>query len=377
MEGNLSLFLLMIEQMFFWLLLLFSLFYILLTALLWRGLSRLHVPVSNTLKKKISVIIAARNEEKNILPLLSSLANQRYPKENFEIIVVNDRSTDGTAALVEQFRQQCGNLRMISIESNQTDMPNKKNALRAGIDAAQFDILAFTDADCIVPPAWLEEISRHYSEETGVVAGYSPYRYDKTFSVLRYEEFRKSILAAASVGLRNAFLCTGRNFSYRKAVFKQLGGFEKIKQSISGDDDLFLQRVSGETDWQIAYMTGPDSSVTTLPPDSFSTFLHQRIRHISAGKWYPVSLKFFYLLHHLYLVIVAAGIFISPLMGLSAFMIKVNLDAALAVKGGSMFREQFTVPRFFISQIYEFGYSLFIAPLGHIGKFEWKGTTRK
>lgn len=346
---------------------------------LWIGLSRLVSTKRGKQQQPISVIIAARNEEKNIGALLRSLIDLNYPAGMFEIVVANDRSTDSTSSIVEKFLQSHTHIRLIDIESNSSDMPNKKNALRMGIEHSQFGILAFTDADCVVQKNWLNELSEQFTEETGAVVGYSPYQLNGASSIassfLRYEEHKNSLLAAAAVGLDNAFLCTGRNFAYRKKVYDQVGGFEKIKHSVSGDDDLFLQLVRRETNWKIRYMSSEESHVRTHPPVSFSQFVSQRTRHVSGSKYYPRNIQLVYSMVHLFHVTVLVGLFFNPLISLIVLMTKFNLDGAFIAKGKTVFNEMFSVPAFFLNEILLVLYSFLIAPMGLIKKFEWKENT--
>jgi cellulose synthase/poly-beta-1,6-N-acetylglucosamine synthase-like glycosyltransferase len=320
------------------------------------------------------VIVAARNEERNIVSLLRSLSELNYPSDTFEVIVVNDRSTDGTDSVIKEFIHNRKNFRLITLTTNTSDMPNKKNALRSAIEQSSFAIVALTDADCIVPPQWLKEISRQFKDDAGVVAGYSPYSADNTSTFLRFEEYMNSLTAAAAVGLNSAFMCTGRNFAYRKSVYKQLGGFEKIKHSISGDDDLFLQLVKSETQWKIRYMTSPESFVRTVPPSSFSQFVHQRTRHISASAYYPKKIQLIYGLIHLFHFLVLVGFFITPLPALIMLMVKFNFDGALCARGKNIFGEEFSIQQFAFSELLLIVYTFLIGPLGFIRSFDWKGT---
>jgi len=325
----------------------------------------------------ISIIIAARNEENSIGKLLESLACQEYPSDKFEIIVVNDRSTDSTATIIGSFVKQHSNVRLINIDSNNSDMPNKKNALRIGITQSSFDILGFTDADCVVPKQWLTEISKQYIDDVGVVAGYSPYNNEETNSFLRYEEYKNSLYAASAIELHNAYMCTGRNFSYRKSVYNEVGGFEEIKNSMSGDDDLFLQLVQKKTNWKIRYMIVSDSYVLTIPPKSFSQFVNQRTRHVSASNYYPLQIKLAYSSVHLFHLCIALGFFFTPFFSLIALVVKFNIDALFITKGKYFFTEVFSLLEFIIDEILLVLYSFFIAPLGFVRKFDWKGTSNQ
>nr|MDA3813716.1 glycosyltransferase [Candidatus Cloacimonadota bacterium] len=121
----------------------------------------------------ISVIIAARNEEKHLPNLLNSLISQNYPIENFEIIVVDDRSEDNTANIGKKFQAENRNITLIQVKNESKHLLGKKGALDAGIRAAKYDILAFTDADCIPSINWLRQINSEFTDHTDVVEGYS------------------------------------------------------------------------------------------------------------------------------------------------------------------------------------------------------------
>ncbi|MDP1676003.1 MAG: glycosyltransferase [Bacteroidota bacterium] len=328
-------------------------------------------------QQSISVIIAARNEAVLVGQLLESLVSQDYPINKFEIIVVNDRSSDSTAAIIEKFVKQYSNVQLINIELNNSDMPHKKNALQIGIAQSSFDILAFTDADCMVPKQWLNEISKQYTDNVGVVAGYSPYNKQNTNSFLRYEEYKNSLYAVSAIELNNAFMCTGRNFSYRKAVYNEVGGFEEIKKSISGDDDLFLQLVQKKTNWIIRYMISPESFVQTDPPKSFLQFVNQRTRHVSASKYYPMQTKLAYSFVHLFHLGIIIGFFFIPFISLITMVVKFNVDALFITRGKDLFHESFSLPEFIIDEFLLVLYSFFIAPLGFVRTFDWKGTSNQ
>ncbi len=344
---------------------------------LFNGVRTLSHPHS-TEQHSFSVIVAARNEEKNIRQCVESILRQDYDPQKFEIIIVNDRSSDSTAALIESLLDQHKNLHLLTVNENNTSMPHKKNALTIGINASRNDILAFTDADCVVPKDWLSELSKQFEETVGAVAGYSPNNLEKVSLgakfFLHFEELINSIYAAAGVGLHHAFMCTGRNFAYRKKVFYEVGGFDKIKHSISGDDDLFIQLIQRETRWKIRYMVTPESFVTTTPPRSLSQFINQRTRHISASKFYPRTIKQLYALNHIFSVVIIFSFFWIPLSALVVGMIKINAEGILVAKGKEIFHEEISISEFFVGEIVIILYTLLIGPIAFIKKFQWKGT---
>ena len=342
-----------------------------------RGFRRLPGTMNERLLK-FSIIVSARNEERHISSLLDSLLLLEYPKDHYEIIVVNDRSTDATQKILEEYSRRTDTLRIVTITGNTTDMPNKKNALRNAIAVSRNEILAFTDADCIVPAGWLRELSKQFTDSVGAVAGYSPYRFERkhiAHSFLKYEEFKNSLTALAAVGLNKAYLCTGRNFAYRKKVYDEVDGFEKIKHSVSGDDDLFLQLVRSATRWEIRYMTSSGSVVETRPPESFSQFIHQRTRHISASKYYVGDSMAAYGISHLFLLFIILLLFIDPIIGLIFLLFRMNLDAIFIAQGNKLIHEQVRVTEFVVNEIALALYTIIIGPLGYFKKFKWKEST--
>ncbi|NUN70041.1 MAG: glycosyltransferase [Bacteroidetes bacterium] len=365
----------MTDLLVFWPLIVLSSAYLLLHIAVCKGLNGPAAPKYSGPVRPISVIIAARNEERNIEPLLRSLTAQDFPSDAYEIIIVNDRSEDGTAALVRAAAATAPNIRLIDIRENTSGMPNKKHALQRGIEAARHELLAFTDADCIVPAGWLTGIHEAFTDEVGLVAGYSPYVEGTVNTFLRYEEMKNSLYAAAAVPFGQAFMCTGRNIAYRASVFREVDGFARIAHSVSGDDDLFLQLVERTTSWQIRYTTDPGCAVRTLPPDSFGQFIHQRTRHVSASSYYPVTIKAAYAVSHLFHLSLMSALLFTPVTGMVCLALKFITDGAAVSIAMKRFEERFSVLQFYYSEILLVLYTFLIAPLGFFRSFSWKGAS--
>jgi cellulose synthase/poly-beta-1,6-N-acetylglucosamine synthase-like glycosyltransferase len=375
--------LIIIESLF----LLASFFYFLVNSGLIIGIKRAHHGKGNC-RPFISIIVAARNEEKNIQRLIECLLRQSYPL--FEIIIINDRSTDSTASIINEYQKKNTNLRKIDISSISDDMPAKKNALRAGIEKSKGEILCFTDADCIPPPDWINELVNEFDPEVGLVAGYSPYQIPgsidsdgtflkKTFfNFIAYEEFRAAIWSAGSIGLNLGWLCTGRNLAYRRAVYDEIGGYERIKMSISGDDDLFLQLVRRQTDWNIRYLTSARSFVPTLPASDINTFLEQRKRHFSAAKFFTFPMMLFFFAYHFSNLLMYFSLFmliidfrLLPYM-LICLAVKMTGDTILFRSSCFIFKsDRFNRSYIFMEALYFF-YNSIVGPLGIFRKFGWK-----
>ncbi|MGA9407082.1 MAG: glycosyltransferase [Bacteroidota bacterium] len=327
------------------------------------------------------MIVAARNEEKYIGRCLQSLVTQEYPAGLFEIIIINDRSTDKTAAIVENYCARYASVTLVNVTSVTSDLPPKKNALNEGIRKSKNDILVFTDADCVPPPTWLGAIAREFTFDVGAVAGYSPIqqRFPSQFIArwgdffLRYLEIKKSVGAAAGIGLGRAFMCTGRNLAYRKSVFHEVRGYEQIRHSISGDDDLFIQLVQDETQWKIRYMLVPESYVPTNAPASVGAFINQHKRHFSAGKFYPMRMKIIFALMHSFSALAFLSIFVSPAAGVLLLSGKLFVDGWIFYRGTALFGESRLRRSLLPLECASVVYNSFIGPLGVLGTFTWKG----
>lgn len=372
-------------------LLLFSiLFYVGTHLALLIGLGRIRSQ-HNTSTPSVSVIVAARNEEQHLPGLLKCLLNQDY--SDYEVIIVDDQSTDDTAGIIRSRQSTHSYLKLISLTAPHPSMPAKKNALAEGIRASHGEILLFTDADCLPPPTWISRMIAGFEEEVGLVAGYSPYdppsfgisarsAWQKWFfSFIRYEEFKMSLWAAGSIGIRRGWLCTGRNLAYRRKVWDEVGGFEHIKHSISGDDDLFLQLVRRRTAWQIRYVASSESHVPTKPSESLPDFIHQRTRHFSAGKYFPPLLQSFFIIFHFSNLVLYTGLvafFVNPSVtgGLQAFSAKFVTDLVFIVVGSRYFAVSSPLFSSTFMEMAILVYNMIMGPLGLLGSFRWKAELR-
>ncbi|MCS7074410.1 MAG: glycosyltransferase, partial [Bacteroidia bacterium] len=174
----------------------------------------------------VSVIVCCHNEENNIANCLNSiLANENYP---IEIIVVNDRSSDKTEEIIQQFANKDYRIKIITITQTPANWSPKKWAITQGILSAQYNWLFFTDADCIVPPNWIDEMMKFRKPNTQILLGISPYFEYPTFlnSVIQYETFNTAIqyIGFASAGL--PYMGVGRNLAYQKTLFLEKNGFK-------------------------------------------------------------------------------------------------------------------------------------------------------
>ena len=265
----------------------------------------------------LSVVVAARDEAARLPRLLDALAAQTHADAAgaplFEVVVVDDRSTDGTAALVAARAAAFpAPLRLVRIapgdapetvyvppdlwaEEAEVPLAPKKNALTQGLRAARHARAVLTDADTAPPPTWLAALARHAapegSDDGALLVGAGPLEAAPgwTNRFARYETTVTALLSAAGIGHGRPWHGVGRNLSYPVALWRAADGFAPSAGSLSGDDDLFVQQVAARTDAPVRAVLDADAFVPSPAPPDARAFWRQKRRHSSGGVFYPPS----------------------------------------------------------------------------------------
>jgi len=247
----------------------------------------------------VSVIICARNESHNLKRFLPFVLEQDYPKDLFEVIVVNDQSTDDSQEILEAFSKQYPHLRIIQIPAEETKtLPGKKYALSKGIAAARFERLLLTDADC--KPAsdkWLQIMAAsHISHLTShIFLGYGAYetRPGLLNKFIRWETVNTCMQYASYAAMGLPYMGVGRNLSYDRSLLKGLNNdkaFQEIySKTPSGDDDLLISRIASKENTSVCI--DKDAFTISVPQTTLKAWWKQKTRHSSTGKYYPKKTK--------------------------------------------------------------------------------------
>ncbi len=260
-------------------------------------------------KIPISVIVCAKNEAENVIRFIPLLAEQNYP--DYEIILIDDASSDTTLDVFEEFEKQYSNVRLVKVENNEAFWGNKKYALTLGIKASKKDYLLFTDADCY--PAskdWITEMSSHFTLHKTIVLGYGPYeKIAGSFlnKMIRFETMLTAVQYFSWSKMGYPYMGIGRNLAYKKEEFYNVNGFIDHMKIRSGDDDLFINQVAKKNNTAICF--SPESFTYSQPKTSFKDWFTQKRRHVSTANFYKsfdqFQLALFYISQLLFLVLSA------------------------------------------------------------------------
>ena len=189
---------------------------------------------------KVSIVVAAKDEEKKLPACLDSLLKLAYPRDLLEIIIVNDQSNDSTPSIIDDASKNfIGVKRVDAIESSM--LRGKANALSQGIDKATGEFIFLTDADCIVPPSWITETLKYFDENTGIVGGVTLIsQTDKSIYGIQAIDWSFLLtIGAGAATLGKPVACLGNNLVFRKKAYDEIGGYRKIKFSVTEDFALF------------------------------------------------------------------------------------------------------------------------------------------
>jgi cellulose synthase/poly-beta-1,6-N-acetylglucosamine synthase-like glycosyltransferase len=339
-------------------------------------------PATFQLRPMVSVVIPARNEASNLARCLRSVLYQSYPAEFFEVILVNDHSTDATAAIAYVMAQTYPHLRVIDLQLDGPTVAYKKAALTAGVKAARGEIILQTDADCEVPDTWIECMVSHMGPKTGLVAG--PVlltHHDHWLQRLQTLELMGLVvLGGGSMAARQPNLANGANLGYRRAVFGEVNGFEGIDRVASGDDELLLQKIHRLGKYELRFVRCRSALVRTPAQATWPELKAQRLRWVSKARFYlnrwPNLIQAISYLAFLGLPTLAVLGFWQPSaagLALQLFALKAIADLLLMYQAGRFFRNLPLLKWLPLLEVVYIPYVLWVGLVGNLVKhYRWK-----
>ena len=329
-------------------------------------------------RPRVSVIIAARDEEGQIGACLESIIRLTYPQELLEIIIVDDRSTDRTGEIVSDFAGKQAHIRLLRIETENELLPGKTNAVMSAVDISRGEILMFTDADCRVPSSWVENTVSYYSDPSvGVVAGFTSLIGEKLFEEMQaLDWFILTSVAAATTRLGFPVTAVGTNLSVRREAYDSVGGYRGIPFSVTEDYALF-HAVTTSGKWKARYPMDPATLVESTPCHNWKQLYGQKKRWFTGGRGMDAKSLLIFAFPYVFNLLILLGVFLSPwwLVGLALAM-KLLVDYLLCFPATLAFRRLpllFVYPLF---EIYYYIYVLIFPPLVMFrSKITWKERT--
>ncbi|MGL1902026.1 MAG: glycosyltransferase [Fibrobacterales bacterium] len=334
-----------------------------------------------SLLPSISVVVPLYNEEKHALITLKALAAQNYPGK-WEVLCVDDRSTDNTLELITEFSTTQNNFSVLSIaqEAERVTSP-KKRALETGFAHASHELFMSIDADCIPPVGWLTSMSQNFHDSIEIVQGPKKIRGGRSLVHLyqKLETLALTLIEASFFSLKVPMVASAPSLGYLRKLYEGVGGFEGQHQYISGDDDMLVQKMSKQAK-DVCYNLDPDAQVLTGAVNSWSGLFSQRARWASNSTSYEST---FYVLtifvaysFIVYLAIAPLLFWAGLLPSLYAFgplVIKLVLDLIFLIIGARKLKSShlliFALPAFII----HIPLIIWAVPAGNLKLFKWGG----
>lgn len=327
---------------------------------------------ASQIASKISVVVPFRNEAQNLPHLFASLESVDYPKLDFELLLVDDHSTDRGAEITKEWMAKTNlTVRLVSAKGE-----GKKAAQSEGVSVAAYGLIACTDADCEVPPDWLQTISESFLNSE-VALSFGPVTFSGIGHRLQKLEF-SALIASTMAMLKQGWPVMGNaaNMAFRKDVF--LSAEESLQKvpSASGDD-VFLLHHANKRGFKIGTF---NALVTTLPQPDLKTFLSQRLRWAAKARYYQQPAA-------LFVGALVLGVNVLILAGLVALLfgshlpwafwllagVKLVFDFVLLQRSVGFFKQKVQLHIFLLQEIVNVVYVPVVAVLSQIMHFTWKG----
>lgn len=326
-------------------------------------------------KTKFTIIVPFRDEAENLPKLLDSFSKLNYPNDLFEVILVDDFSS-------EEFQVQSFRFKVSIIKNIRVSNSPKKDAISTAMQSVKTDWIITTDADCVVNKNWLSALDNYIQlNSISMIAGAVSYDCKNSF-LHHFQQLDLASLQGATIGsfgLRKGFMCNGANFAYTKSFFQELNGFEGNDGIVSGDDVFLLQKAIARFPEKVHYLKSENNIVVTKPLDDWKFLFYQRVRWASKTGSYQSSFG-----KGLGLVvfggnlawILGVGCWVLGLTSflniLLSFLLKFNIDTILIYKTNRFLTKNRMHYLILGSLLYPF-FSVSVALYSLFGKYEWKG----
>lgn len=338
-------------------------------------------PAVGPFTTRVSVLVAARNEAACIAKTIEDLVAQGYDKNLTEIIIIDDHSTDSTAAIVASYADR--GVKLIKLNEDQALNSYKKKAIQTAIGQATGDLIVTTDADCRVGPNWLSTVVSFYEKhDYKMISSPVVYFEEKNFfERVQTLEFLYLIgLGASTIGNKNPSTCNGANLCYERKAFYEVGGFKGIDDLASGDDELLLHKIAAHYDNKVGFLKNNEAIVYTQAKPNLKEFIQQRKRWASKTTRYKNKMVIVlglcvWLFNLSILVNAGIGLFHVDFLklALAQLLTKILIEFLFLYDVTKFAKRKellFLLP---VLNLMHIVYFIYIGIAGNTGKYNWKG----
>lgn len=258
-------------------------FYALQTLLFIIGLRKKFPKLKDEELPNATLVIAARNEENNILRCLQAADKLEYPENKLEIIIVDDKSADNTRKIIEEYIKDKPKFKCITARDPVGNLKGKANAIDSGIEVAKGDVILMTDADCAPNPLWAKTIASYYTGNVGMVNGITDQESTSNFSGAQALDFIYLLgIAAGAINLGKPLSAIGNNMSFLKKAYIEVGGYKNLPFSVTEDFTLVMA-IFNLNKYKLIYPLDPYGIVVSKPCETMKELYKQKKRWAVGG----------------------------------------------------------------------------------------------
>lgn len=333
----------------------------------------------------VSIIIPVRNEEAHIQDCLKAVIAQNYPAHLYEIIVIDDYSTDETYALAKEINRD--NLKVLNLAKYFGDaaekVPNKKKAITIGVKNAKGQVIITTDGDCTMKENWLSTMVDAYQQQnfkflTGPVL-LSPAK--GLLGLFQQIDVINMLgITGGTIANNYSTMCNGANLLYEKKAFMEVDGYKGNTDIPTGDDIFLMQKLEMAFPGSIGFVKNLDACVYSNPESTFADFVAQRVRWTSKSTAFQkrsvtAILMFAYLFNLLILIFIPIAFEKFELAWLPlalAFGVKFVMDLAFNIPVTGFFKKRILLLLLPVFEPLHIIYIVCVGVLGLSGKYTWK-----
>ena len=295
----------------------------------------------------------------------------------FELIVVNDRSTDKTSQILSLLASQDKRIRIIDILETPPNWSPKKWAVTNGVEAAKHPWLFFTDADCLVSEHWISGMMKKRNENTEILLGISPYHEAAGFlnAIIQYETINTAFQYAGFACNGLPYMGVGRNLAYKKELFLKQNGLTKHAGVLSGDDDLFVNAAANAQN--TVCILQPETFVLSIPKNNWKSWFTQKLRHVSASKHYQFQTNLFLGFYHLslsgfLLFLLSAFFIVESVLPVFIFFVYLVAKAMILRRFVKLFPAKIWYLYWILLEFFQLFYQFILVPISFLYQTKWK-----